>query len=103
MQDSVKLRDMKSKKTKTTGNPPLEYPFISQQIDEKKKMRNMYNSLLMNTYLDDSDTSFDSYESVDSHQVKHYEDKYRALMKQTNVPASKKIYFKLHKKHLPKQ
>lgn len=50
-------------------------------------MRGMYNDLLMNTYLDDSDSEFDDYESVASDRVRHYEDKYRALMKQTNLPA----------------
>lgn len=86
-----------------TGDPPLEYPFISQQIEEKKRLRNMYDSLLMNTYLDDSDSDFDDYESVSSEQVKYYDEKYRALMKQTNIPAEKKKTFKLHKKHLVKQ
>ena len=66
-------------------------------------MRSMHNSLLMNTYLDDSDSDFDDYESVASDRVKHYEDKYRALMKQTNAPAAKKITFRLPKKHLEKQ
>ena len=77
----------KNKQGKMTGNPPLEYPFVSQQIEEKRRMRKMYDDLLMNTYLDDSDSDFDDYSSVASDRVRHYEDKYRALMKQTNVPA----------------
>tara|TARA_B110000285_G_scaffold211452_1_gene254138 strand:- start:1675 stop:1836 length:162 start_codon:yes stop_codon:yes gene_type:complete len=44
MQEAVKLRNLriKNKQNNTVmGDPPSLYPFIPQQIEEKKKLRKM--------------------------------------------------------------
>jgi pyoverdine/dityrosine biosynthesis protein Dit1 len=52
--------------------------------------------------LDDNDSDFNDFDSVASDRVKFYEDSYRQMMKQVNVPKKEKVYFKIHKKHLHK-
>lgn len=106
MQESVKLRNVKikNKQTKTLmGDPPLAYPYISQQIDEKQKLRKLMDQLELEKCLDEGDSDFNDFDSVASDRVKFYEDSYRQMMKQVNVPKKSKIYFKIHKKHLLKQ
>jgi hypothetical protein len=48
-------------------------------------------------YLDDQDSDFEDFKSVSSEQVKHYEAKYKAMMK-NEFKKKEPIYFKIHKK-----
>lgn len=76
LQESVQLRNIRWKNNKKQGDPPLEYPTIKQQIKEKKKLRKMYNDLMMNTYLEHSDSDLSEHDSVASDKIKYYESKY---------------------------
>ena len=84
LQQSVKLRNVQYKNNKPTGDPPLEYPAIGQQVREKQRLRKMYNDLMMNTYLHDSDSDFDEHASVGSDKVRHYPGRYRQMMKKNH-------------------
>jgi len=84
LQQSVKLRNVQYKNNKPTGDPPLEYPAIGQQVKEKQRLRKMYNELMMNTYLNDSDSDFDEHASVGSDKVRHYPSRYRQMMKKNH-------------------
>lgn len=50
--------------------------------------------------MDDRDSDFNDFDSVGSDQIGAYEENYRTMMKQVNVPRKAKVYFKIHKKHL---
>ena len=50
--------------------------------------------------MDDRDSDFNDFDSVGSDQIGAYEENYRTMMKQVNVPRKPKVYFKIHKKHL---
>ena len=63
-----------------TGEPPLEYPFLEQQIEEKQNLRDLSKDIAINRYLEDSDSDFDDFSSVASDQVQHYEEKYRGIL-----------------------
>mgnify|MGYP006932415351 FL=1 len=41
----------------------------------------MYNDLMINTYLDESDSDFSEHESVSSDKIKFYEQKYTQMFK----------------------
>ena len=44
-------------------------------------LRKMYNDLMINTYLDESDSDFSEHESVSSDKIKFYEQKYTQMFK----------------------
>ena len=49
----------------------------------------------MNKYLNDSDSSFDEFESVKSDQIQHYESKYKSMMRDPNIRKKKPVKFTL--------
>ena len=40
---------------------PLEYPHISEQQKERKRLKEMHQQLELNRYLNESDSSFESF------------------------------------------
>jgi hypothetical protein len=59
----------------------LGYPLISQQIQEKRKLRKLYESIEMNKYLNDSDSDFETFGSVDSDNLDAYEGIYKQRLR----------------------
>jgi hypothetical protein len=59
----------------------LGYPLISQQIQEKRKLRKLYESIEMNKYLNDSDSDFETFSSVDSDNLDAYEGIYKQRLR----------------------
>lgn len=57
-------------------DPPILYPFITQQLDEKVRLRGMHNNLEMNKYLAESDSDLEDFKSVASHNLPKYIDTY---------------------------
>ncbi len=53
----------------------------------------------MNKYLSDTDSDFSEFSSVDSINIRKYEEKYKNILKITEkVEAENKIHFTIHKK-----
>ena len=80
----------------SVADPPAIYPFISEQIKEKKDLRKIYTHLQMNRYLDDSDSDLTEFSSVGSDKVKEYETKYTQILKGGNKEDHPPIRFELH-------
>lgn len=59
----------------------------------------MIDQLELEKCLDDRDSDFNDFDSVTSDKIDTYEENYRLMMKQVNVPRKPKIYFNLHKKN----
>lgn len=59
----------------------MGYPLISQQIQEKRKLRKLYESIEMNKYLNDSDSDFETFSSVDSDNLDAYEGIYKQRLR----------------------
>jgi len=96
---AIRNRRVINKQTnKEVGDAPLIFPFISQQMDQKVEMRKMHDQLEMRRYLEDSDSSFDSYSSVASDRIDGYEAHYRPIIRNTDGTKRETVTFTIHTK-----
>ena len=96
---AIRNRRVINKQTnKEIGDAPLIFPFISQQMEQKVEMRKMNDQLEMKRYLEDSDSSFDSYSSVASDRINGYEAIYRPMIRNTDGKKRDAVNFTLHTK-----
>ena len=49
-------------------------------MKEKQRLRKLAQNLELNRYLDESESSFDEFASVDSNNIDDYKDKYEMLI-----------------------
>ena len=96
---AIRNRRVINKQTnKETGDAPLIFPYISQHMEQKVEMRKMSDKLEMKRYLEDSDSSYDSYNSVASDRIKNYEAFYKPMIRNTDSKRRGAVTFTLHTK-----